>query len=174
MEQFLRILERLLPVLTVVIPAVWAFYTYLDHQKEIARAAAAQSAKEASTRLIEARRPFLEKQLQLYFETAHVTGALITFRLGAEWDKNRTRFWELYWSELSMVEDHGVEAAMVKFGQALDDWMAIGDDTRNKPEKQSPLQEAAYELAHAMRASIEREWSGAPSPVTDLKATLNP
>jgi hypothetical protein len=31
-------------------------------------------------------------------------------------------FWELYWGELVMVEDHAVERAMIRLGEALEPW----------------------------------------------------
>jgi hypothetical protein len=67
-----------LPVLTIVGGALWALYTYLDHQSEVQREATRQANKEAITRRLEAQKPFLEKQLALYFEAAQIAGKLVT------------------------------------------------------------------------------------------------
>jgi hypothetical protein len=72
----------------------------LDHQKEIARATDVQQKQQATARLLEAQRPFLEKQLSLHFEAAQVASKLVTLKPGADWDNTETRFWQLYWSEL--------------------------------------------------------------------------
>ena len=130
-------------------------YTYLDHQKEVRQDAARQADKEAVTRRIEVQKPFLEKQLALYFEAAQVAGRLVTLQPGADrWNANESRFWELYWSELSMVESEAVEEAMVKLGKALNAYKAAPADKKVRDD----LQDAVYELAHAIRDGIEAAW----------------
>jgi hypothetical protein len=121
MEQWSKVIQGWLPVLTVVVGAGWALYTYLDHQKDAARLLRLQADKEMVTRRIEAQKPFLQKQLDLYFETAHIVGKLVTMEPSSsgEWSTLTNRFWALYWSELSMVEHRMVEARMKRFGDAL-------------------------------------------------------
>lgn len=159
-----KLLQIWLPVLTVVGGALWGLYTYLDHQKEAQRLLAIEVRKDAITRTVEARKPFLEKQLALYFETAQVAGKIVTLTpTDDEWKGVERRFWELYWSELSMVEDRAVEEAMVKFSKKLYDYTARKKFTVTnvkEEELKRPLFEAAFELAHAIRKSIENEWSG--------------
>lgn len=151
------IVQAWLPVLTVVGGALWGLYTYLDHQKGAQRDAARQSEQEATTRRIEAQKPFLEKQLALYFEAAQVAGKLTTLKPAEDgWDANERRFWQLYWSELSMVESAAVEAAMVRLRTALDNYKRTPGDSALI----EALDEAVYELAHAIRASIESAWTG--------------
>ena len=117
-HKYLSILQAWLPVLTVVGGALWGLYTYLDHQKDAQRQAAIQAEKDNATRRIEVRKPFLEKQLALYFETAQIAGRLATLTPESKfWPDTEGRFWALYWSELSMVEDGIVEEAMVAFGR---------------------------------------------------------
>lgn len=167
-HKLLSLIQAWLPVLTVVVGSLWALYTYLAHQQEVQSAAAVQAQKEAATRLIEARKPFLEKQLALYFETAQITGKLATITPDTgEWEGVERRFWELYWSELSMVEDSVVEAAMVEFGKALADFTSTYRTAPDKEEKKRPLHSAAYELAHALRRSMESGWSGGSLSVRD-------
>jgi nitrogen-specific signal transduction histidine kinase len=57
------------------------------------------------------------------------------------------RFWSLYWGELALVEDARVEAAMVKFGQALN----------SKADAQT-VQKLAFNLAHECRNSLAASW----------------
>ena len=155
MEAALKVVQACLPVLTVVVGALWALYTYLDHQKEVTREAARQEKQQTTARLLEAQRPFLEKQLALYFEAAQVAGKLVTLKPGnAEWDNNENRFWQLYWSELSMVESPAVEVAMVKVGERLSNY-------KNSPNNKEPTQAldgSVYDLAHAIRDGIQAAW----------------
>jgi hypothetical protein len=156
----LALAQAWLPVLTVVGGALWALYTYLDHAKEAAKTLAlseknlaiernAQSERESRTRLIEAQKPFLDKQLNLYFETSQVVGRLVTEDLSSSnWTKDRARFEELYWSELTMVEHAEVASAMVEFRSVL----------RSNPINMDTLRTSALTLAHALRRGIEESW----------------
>jgi hypothetical protein len=67
-----RFFQIWIPVLTVVVGAIWALYGYWDHQKEAQRLLAVEARKDANIRAVESRKPFLEKQLQLYFETSQL------------------------------------------------------------------------------------------------------
>ena len=109
---------------------------------------------QAETRQLEARKPFLERQLTLYTEATQVAASLATSSNPDDLEQKRQRFWELYWGELALVEnggvgakEGGVEAAMVVFGQCLD---------RGCP--QSELQPLALRLAHACRDSLAASW----------------
>jgi hypothetical protein len=145
-----------LPVLTVVAGGLWGLYTYIDHQNEVQRQSAADSDRDAATRRIEAQRPFLEKQLALYFETAQVAGRLVTLDVkSGDWSDAEQRFWALYWSELSMVEHKIVEQAMVEFGKALKAYKEAPNS-----ETKSAIDIAALNLAHAIRSGIEDAWKG--------------
>jgi hypothetical protein len=156
-QTLLKVIQSWLPVLTVVAGGLWGLYTYIDHQKEIQQQLSAQADRDATTRRIEAQKPFLEKQLALYFETAQIAGQLVTLKHGGtDWDKVEQRFWALYWSELSMVEHGIVESAMKSFGDLLKDY----DKSPNDPAAKSALDVGAYELAHAIRSGIESAWSG--------------
>jgi hypothetical protein len=156
-HSILSIIQAWLPVLTVVVGAGWGLYTYLDHQKEVQRDQTRQATEEAATRRIEVQKPFLEKKLTLYFEAAQIAGRLATLKPGAEaWNDTENRFWQLYWSELSMVETDAVEEAMVKVGQAL----TILKNSPEDKDARRALNEAIYELAHAIRDGIESAWSG--------------
>jgi hypothetical protein len=127
--------------------ASWAVVLYIRQQRENAR-----------TRRVEAQKPFLEIQLNLYKETAKVVGLLISLEPSSEeWKAERKRFTALYWSELSMVEHERVEEAMKKFREVLKrfegDHSARGD-----------LEAHSYHLAHAIRDSIKEAWSGLATP----------
>lgn len=186
-SHLLDIVQAWLPVLTVVIGAIWGLYTYIASQKaaeelRVQQAAAAeterlarqesaeqqrlaQTERDANTRRIEAQKPFLTKQLELYFETANVVGRLVTLPRPARnadskpapgaYDDTKMRFYALYWSELSMVEHSIVEGAMAEFKEAFERYESDGTDA-----SKDAMQVAAYRLAHAIRDAIAIAWSG--------------
>ena len=150
-----------------------ALYTYIDHQKaaaieaqhhqeEAALQARTQADKDSATRRIEAQKPFLQKQLDLYYETVQVAGKLATLKPDeAEWQIAKQRFYRLYWSELALVESGRVAAAMIGFGKALEAY-------EPKPAEAgiaNGLRNASVELSHAIRDDIKDLWNaGGASP----------
>jgi hypothetical protein len=137
------------PIVVSVGTAIWAINGYLDQQK----AALAQQQAAEVARANEARKPFFEKQLALYFETAKVVGSLATEAPYSDsWKIAKTRFYALYWSELSMVEDRGVEEGMVKFERTLKNFDKDGS-------LRAQVQTQAYCLAHTLKASIASNWT---------------
>jgi hypothetical protein len=179
-SRLLDIIQAWLPVLTVVGAALWGLYTYIASQRQAEALRLAQTRnleeqriaqqkdaeqqrlfqiqREANTRRIEAQKPFLTKQLDLYFETAKVVGRLITISRtneGDEYERLKQRYYALYWSELSMVEHPNVERAMIEFRSAFERY-----DTSNQ---KVDAERAAYKLAHAIREAIESAWGSAES-----------
>ncbi len=150
-----------LPVLSVVVGGLWAIAMFFRDRRAARRQAAAQNRRERRTRLIEAQKPFLDEQLKLYFETAGVVGRLVQSpRTTDQWRKDHDRFWELYWSQLSMVEHKVVEKSMVRFGKQL---KAFND----KPTEKIPdaLTSASLDLAHAFRRGIQLSWGSRGSNI---------
>jgi hypothetical protein len=106
---------------------------------------------DVETRRRNARAPFLERQLATYLEATRVASKLATNNRGSQiFVANERRFWELYWGELSLVEDWHVESAMVAMGHCL-----RGDCTRCH---QGTLEQCALRLAHACRKSLGISW----------------
>jgi hypothetical protein len=90
-------------------------FTYLDHQKQAGIEQEVQTKRENKARLLETRKSFIDKQLELYLRTAKIAGALVSVNPNiprAEWIKTFREFEELYWTELSMVEGEQVKQAM--------------------------------------------------------------
>jgi hypothetical protein len=125
----------------------------------------------------DSQKPFLERQLTFYFETAKVTSKLATLTpskpvidnqdrtVVEDWSWARRRFWELYWGELAAVESPEVANAMVDFGndlKKLEDCVDRGE-TCDKP--QEPLTLAAIRLAHQIRGSIAKGWGYSLPPI---------
>lgn len=176
--RFLRELVPILPVLVALAGGIWAVITYIDKQS-VARLEEARIAEqEAQTRLLEAQQPFLERQLDLYFETSEVLGRLAMADPGSDvFSTAEDRFWALYWSELSLVESHGVEAAMVRAGQTLPPYSGARRGDPSFDCLQSNFQSSVYYVAHALRDAITERWGtgrSAPEamlPVSECGAT---
>lgn len=107
-----------------------------------------QRKDETNKQAIEAAKPFLELRQKRYMDAIEVAAVLASPELhrADEIEKARKRFWQLYWSELSMVEDAIVEGAMVNLGNSL-----ANSDT-------SQVKQASYDLAHAVRDSLASSW----------------
>lgn len=103
--------------------------------------------KSEDNRRLEATKPFLDRQIKLYTEVSQVAAKIATRELAETSGKIQSRFWELYWGELALVENKSVEAAMMKMGNAIKD----------KCPKYY-LEQASLGLAHAMRASLDKSW----------------
>ena len=127
---------KALSVLGAVIVFVWGVIQFV-----------ASYHAQAETRRVEATRPFLERQLNLYTEATRAAAILATSDNVDELESARKKFWSLYWGELALVEDKRVEAAMVEMGRALE---AGG--------KGQQLQRHSLALAHACRDSLAESW----------------
>ncbi|MBR0753903.1 hypothetical protein JQ604_17095 [Bradyrhizobium jicamae] len=153
-QETAKLLSELAPVGTLFVSAmsaiagaVWIVITYIRTQRDL-----------AATKLFEARKPFNELQLKLYTETSQVAAKLVSSAYGDEkWNQAIFRFWELYWSELSMVENAWVEKAMVDVGAVVGKIAVSGDKHAHRDE----LENAIYELAHALRDGLSPEWTQA-------------
>jgi hypothetical protein len=109
---------------------------------------------------LEARKPFIDKQLDLYVRTAKIAGALVATNGDIvkrdEWLAMFREFEQLYWTELSMVEDDNVKMAMQDLYPRLK-WAR--DQVNVVPEAAwHDVQESSYRLAKALRGSIEATW----------------
>ena len=105
--------------------------------------------RDVETRNLEARKQYLTRQLDLYTEATRAAAKLATSRPDSpESIAARQRFWELYWGELSMVENLEVEKAMKQMGDCL------SGDCRGC----SDLKRCSLDLAHACRRSLADSW----------------
>jgi hypothetical protein len=127
---------KTLSILGAVVTFAWGVYQHVESGK-----------KQAETRRIEATKPFLDRQLKLYTEATQSAATLATTEDPSERSAAMKRFWSLYWGELALVEDRGVEAAMVMLGKGLE---------RGAPQQE--LKQLSLKLAHAARESLAGSW----------------
>lgn len=143
----LELLLKMISPLLAVAVFFWGIYTYRDTANKTAEREAAEAQRTAETRRIEATRPYLDKQLELYTEATRVTATIATSPDAEEVRQASKRFRELYWGELGLVERGSVAGAMIAFRQALD----AGSD-------QAVLKPLALKIAHACRDELALSW----------------
>ncbi len=96
---------------------------------------------------VEAAKPYLEKKLKWCEEVVETTSVIATSD-PATTDKQKQRFWQMYWGVMGMVENKNIVDAMVGFGDAL-----------NTQKLQRELSRASLALAHACRQEMADSWS---------------
>lgn len=128
--------SKILLAITALLGFLWGIYQYAD-----------TNLKQSETRRIEATAPYLERQLKLYTEATQVASQIATSTDQVAIAKATTRFWELYWGELALVEDGDVEFKMKAFGEALLEKI-----------DQETLKSLSLSLAHACRDSLSKSW----------------
>jgi hypothetical protein len=120
----------------VCVAAGWAVLTYI----------------ETSTR--ESKKPFLEKQLNVYAEVIDVAATIATAPQFDDTIKaRRDRFQALKWGQLGVVASQEVQRAAIDFGDLVEHAASTWDQSQR-----NDLQKAAQKIAHEIRCSIESGW----------------
>ena len=145
----LGLVQGLLPAMTAIVGGLWVVTTYLEQKKQ-----------DDLARIIEARRPFIGEQLARYMETAKIAGLLVSSNQvprSKDWSDAVRRFEELYWTELSLVEDDGVKGRMEEFAALMRTINRL--DAAKVPDTDwEELRQRSYRLARALHDSIEKSW----------------
>jgi hypothetical protein len=135
-------------ILTAFATSTWTVFESMNKRADVQRS-------EALSRRLEAQKPFLQKKLDLYIETAEVSSRLVEWAAdpkSSEWKKNAKRFWELRWSHLEVVGDPGVRQAMRRLGQEI-------IEVEHDPAKiRHDLRWSVECLADELRESLEAAW----------------
>ncbi len=111
--------------------------------------------------------PFLDRQMALYFEASALAGRIATSKESPEKTRAIQRFKELYWGELAMVENKGVQQSTVAFW-----WVLEGNRNKSKclqeyrgrvaaqeeAMRSVCLRRTSLDLARAARASLIKTW----------------
>jgi hypothetical protein len=91
-----------------------------------------------------------EERLHVYREALDVSAALAASPPEAR-EEETLRFWSLYYGQMCLMEDHGVEQAMVALGEAL-----RTDDPSNM---EKTIKQLSLDLAYACRESLQDTWN---------------
>lgn len=152
---------KIIGMIALLIGGGWTAYTYFSTRaSELAKDERARAA-ESRTALRESQKPFLEKRLEYYTEAATLTATIARSKDAKKVAQAKDRFWTLYSGPLALVEDEGVEHAMVQFGNCL----------KNQKDCSAPLDILSLEVAHQCKSSITQDW-GPPGPPTNLTVTV--
>jgi hypothetical protein len=87
--------------------------------------------------------------MTLYFEAVETASSIANRPDVTDTSELETRFWELYWGALAVVEDQVVVDAMVQFGNELS----------STPRTHYTLKRRSLALAHACRVSLQKFWN---------------
>jgi len=123
--------------LTLVVAAIYAVWQYSD------------------TKTKEYQSPIWDVQIKTYAELSRIVSRLTNEFDTLEWEKDKRRFYELYWGEMILVEDSEVEKAMVEFGNRLYDFDQL-KETKQMQESMIELRKYAHNVSYALRDSINR------------------
>ena len=166
MEKYADTLIKIFPILVAVVGGLWTLNTYFDNQRQASQAEQAAREKEQRSQLLQAQAPFLEHRWKAYIETSGVAGALVALEpADPAWAQAEKRLWELYWSELAMVETPVVESAMVDFGRKLAAVeAALGKNQATLGNARDQLNASALMLARALKESIQSSWGISAAP----------
>ena len=153
-----------------------SLFQYLDQRKD----EIAQRDLEIVTQDRQSKQKFLDKQFELYTEAITVVSRLATRGEYEGREKDRDRFWQLYWGELGMVEDLQVERAMIQVGIALSASEALiaseapgaglaqktdlaqktseAPEASEVPNAKDALEKSSLDLSRCISKSIEVNW----------------
>jgi hypothetical protein len=158
---YVKAILDILPALTAVVGGLWVAWTYLDQQKKAQEQRNDQIEQENRARIFEAQKPFAERQLNTFLEAGKVAGYLAVYDKSKpgwagtqEWKENITRFYQLFWTDLSIVEDDTTKHAMERFSKQLQIVVKNPDNS----EEAIKLNDYSYKLATHIRASIQNTW----------------
>lgn len=142
-------------ILALVLGAAWTLTQYFLHRAE-----------ERETATIEARRPFLEKRLQVYGDLVLTAGTIASSDDADEVKKAKKQLDTLSSGLLIVFEEPDVRTARVEFLKCANDSGCSG--------QAMVLRSLAAKLAVTCRNSIGEGWGlTPPRPPTDIKATAH-
>lgn len=168
----LDILVSLLPSLLAVAGGLWALYKYLNDSKKAQDKDRVVREQANKTAEIEAQRPFVAKQQEVYFDLLLTTSFIATREPENEEERKSLperdaairHFWVLFWGPLPVSADQDVAKAADVFSEALDNQ----DDF-------VPLRNASMDLARACRRALGSAWNlGLAQFVKSEAATAKP
>jgi len=141
----------------------WTVYTWRQKTKQEITANAAEARRSNRARILEAQKPFLERQLQLYTEVTRAAAVIATSDDRQLVQRQLQRFKELFSGELALVENEQVATAMQNFRRAIAGLERLSAPTDGSPphgadmEREGLLQ-LSLNLAQACRDSLAKSW----------------
>jgi hypothetical protein len=142
----IKVLVSVVQAAGIIFSVLWATYTY-KQQSEYQRDAVQR----------ELRKPYDERQLNLYLDAARVLAHLATTP-EFESEKTRARFWELYWGELAFVESPRIASWMSAFCRKHFEPSKCSTPRPMNPDDAATPQAAAIGMSHDASQEIRDRW----------------
>jgi hypothetical protein len=143
---------KIVTAIAVVVVGGFTGYSYVTNRTAQTKSAA-----------IEAKKPFLQKQLDFYVDASSTMAVLVTSKDQSELAKAKEHFWTLYWGPLRVVADYEVGQSIDRIATCLD----------KRPECNTTLENLVTQLNHNCLASLEANWGAAfPQPPTNVRITV--
>lgn len=151
---------KIVGVVGLLLGGFWTVGTYFDNKATADKLADHNRQDAARTASREARKPFLDKKLELYTQAARVIATI-----GTGDSKTRQEavkeFWILHWGELAIVEDPAVQTSME----------AVAICLRQRPQcTGKQIRSLGAALTHNSKESISRDWDVLLAPDTSRTA----
>ena len=147
---------------------LWTVYVWREKSRQELEAAALDAERARLTRRIEATKPFLERQLELYTDATRAAAIIATSHDPQKVRLATETFWQLFSGELALVENPEVASAMQNFGRALvtekdeNEWQSdsqgLQDANKDSEREKEALRQLSLNLATACRTSLARSW----------------
>jgi hypothetical protein len=147
---------------------LWTVYTWRQKTKQELEASAADTERASRARIIEATKPFLQYQLDLYTKVARAASFIATSNNERDLDSAIESFMALSSGELVLVENDEVAAAINDFRAEVTRLRPLAAmPNSDGPEKlpvnapdhdRDQLQQLARNLARACRKSLAKSW----------------
>ncbi|MEM9796820.1 MAG: hypothetical protein AAF919_10035 [Pseudomonadota bacterium] len=106
---------------------------------------------------VAAETPYLERKLAWCEQAVETASRIAVAEVPAEEDI--TRFWQMYWGVMGLIERESITAAMVDFGDSLNKQTTEGGTDKGGKADPTGLGGKSLALAHACRAELSAEWS---------------
>ncbi|MGH6916811.1 MAG: hypothetical protein ACREJ0_03810 [Geminicoccaceae bacterium] len=127
---------------------VWTYFDQRNDQIKQRGLEIEQRGLEIEALQRESKKKFLDKQFDLYVDVVSTVSRLTTNPAYDGREQDLARFWQLYWGDLGIVEDRGVEKAMVALGQII-------PDMASRPQL---ARRASLNLSHCIKNSMSESW----------------
>lgn len=160
-------------LIALILSAMWTVHKYSqDRSDEFNKEQDARKADRASF--------LFQRQAALYFDASRAAATLASPADAKQRAEAQTRFEQLYWGELVVVEDRRVELAMIAFHRCLE---SNGKSCKRASERQDGsklddpntfgLLELSLDLGACTRRSLREAWGVAFQDVLDPKNALS-
>ncbi len=124
--------EKLIKIGALFVVAVWAIWKF------------------GAEFAIDARKPFLEKQLAFCIEASSAAALIAVTQVEDTYEENRETFLKLYYGPLAIVENSALAQAMVAYKNVL---LPLDFDA-----DRSKLNTPSIEIAHQCRDLVQGSW----------------